>query len=97
MLTTVLILLPLVGAAGLWLTPWRSGRAAGGFALLVALAELALWIGTAFDFDFEQGGLQFGARAVWFDDLGVAYHVGLLDFSLWLVGLTALVSVAAVA
>jgi NADH-quinone oxidoreductase subunit M len=97
MLTTVLILLPLVGAAGLWLTPWRTGRAAGGFALLVALAELALWVGTALDFDFQEGGLQFGARAVWFDDLGVAYHVGLLDFSLWLVGLTALVSVAAVA
>ncbi len=96
MLTTVLILLPLVGAVGLWLTPWRTGRAAGGFALLVALAELALWVGTALNFDFQQGALQFGARAVWFDDLGVAYDVGLLDFSLWLVGLTALVSVAAI-
>ena len=33
---------------------------------------------------------------MWFEDLGVSYHVGLLDFSLWLVGLTVLVSAAAI-
>ena len=38
---TVLILLPLAGAVALWFAPWLSARAAGGFALLVALAELA--------------------------------------------------------
>jgi NADH-quinone oxidoreductase subunit M len=96
MRTTVLILLPMVGAAGLWLTPWRSGRTAGGFALLVALMELGFWVGTAFNFDFSQGGLQFDAEEVWFDDLGVAYKVGLLDYSIWLVGLTAVVTAAAV-
>jgi NADH-quinone oxidoreductase subunit M len=86
----------MVGAAGLWLTPWRSGRTAGGFALLVALMELGFWVGTAFNFDFSQGGLQFDAEEVWFDDLGVAYKVGLLDYSIWLVGLTAVVTAAAV-
>jgi NADH-quinone oxidoreductase subunit M len=96
MTTTILILLPMVGAAGLWLTPWRSPRTAGGFALLVALLELGFWVGTAFNFDFAQTGLQFGAEEVWFDDLGVAYKVGLLDYSLWLVGLTAIVTAAAV-
>jgi NADH-quinone oxidoreductase subunit M len=94
--TTILILLPMVGAAGLWLTPWRSGRTAGGFALLVALLELGFWVGTAFNFDFSLAGLQLGAEEVWFDDLGVAYKVGLFDYSLWLVGLTALVTAAAV-
>ena len=96
MTTTILILLPMVGAAGLWLTPWRSPRTAGGFALLVALLELGFWVGTAFNFDFSQSGLQFQAEEVWFDDLGAAYKVGLLDYSLWLVGLTAIVTAAAV-
>ena len=96
MTTTILILLPMVGAVGLWLTPWRSGRTAGGFALLVTLLELGFWVGTAFNFDFSQPGLQFGAEEVWFDDLGVAYKVGLLDYSLWLVGLTVVVTAAAV-
>jgi NADH-quinone oxidoreductase subunit M len=96
MATTVLILLPIVGAVGLWLTPWASARAAGGFAFLVALAELALWVGMALNFDFALAALQFDAETVWFEDLGVAYKVGLYDFSLWLAGLTALVSAAAV-
>jgi NADH-quinone oxidoreductase subunit M len=96
MTTTILILLPLVGAVGLWLTPWASARAAGGFAFLVALGELALWVGTALNFDFAAGGLQFDAEAVWFEDLDAAYKVGLYDFSLWLVGLTAIVTAAAV-
>jgi NADH-quinone oxidoreductase subunit M len=94
--TTILILLPLVGALGLWLTPWASARAAGGFALLVALAELALWVGTVANFDFGAAGLQHDTDTVWFADLDVAYKVGLYDFSLWLVGLTAVVTAAAV-
>jgi NADH-quinone oxidoreductase subunit M len=97
MLTTALIFLPIVGALVLWIFPWPNTRAAGGFALLVALAELALWVGTLANFDFGTSGLQRDVDAVWFDDLGVAYKVGLYDFSLWLVGLTALVTVAAVA
>src|SRR5919109_76693 len=97
MTTTILILLPLVGAVGLWLVPWASARTAGGFAFLVALGELALWVGTALNFDFGASpGLQFDAERVWFADLGVSYHVGVRDYSLWLVGLTAIVTVAAV-
>jgi NADH-quinone oxidoreductase subunit M len=97
MLTTALIFLPIAGALVLWIFPWPNTRAAGGFALLVALAELALWVGTVANFDFGTNGLQRDVDAVWFDDLGVAFKVGLYDFSLWLVGLTALVTVAAVA
>ncbi len=97
MLTTALIFLPIAGALALWIFPWPSARAAGGFALLVALGELALWVGTVANFDFGTSGLQRDVDAVWFGDLDVAYKVGLYDFSLWLVGLTALVTVAAVA
>ena len=96
MLTTILIFLPIVAALALWISPWQTVRAAGGFALLVALAELALWIGAAANFDFATAGLQRAQETVWLGDLDVAYKVGLYDFSLWLVGLTALVSVAAI-
>ena len=94
MLTTALIVIPFGGALLLWLLPWRTSVSAGGFALLVALGELALWVGALANFDFVPG-LQMSAEQVWFSDLGVSYKVGLYDWSLWLVGLTALVSVAA--
>jgi NADH-quinone oxidoreductase subunit M len=94
--TTVLILFPIAGAVALWFAPWLSARAAGGFALLVALAELAFWVGTALNFDFSASTAQAGADRVWFADLDVSYKVGLFDFSLWLVGLTVVVTTAAV-
>jgi NADH-quinone oxidoreductase subunit M len=97
MLTTILIFLPIAGALWVWITPWPTQRAAGGSALLVAIAELALWVGTAFNFDFGRSGIQDEATQSWFSDLGVSYHVGLFDFSLWLVGLTIVVSTAAIA
>jgi NADH-quinone oxidoreductase subunit M len=96
MLPTILICVPLGGALALWLLPWRTGRAAGGFALLVAFAEVALWVGTVANFDFGARGLQDELDTVWIGDLGVSYKVGLYDWSLWLVGLTAIVSAAAV-
>ena len=95
-MTTALILVPLGGALWVWITPWPGSRGPGGLALLVALAELALWIGTALNFDFGDQGLQLSQQQTWFSDLGVSYHVGLFDFSLWLVGLTAIVSAAAI-
>jgi NADH-quinone oxidoreductase subunit M len=97
MQTNVLIFFPMAGAIAVWIVPWGSRRAAGGFALLVALAELAFWVGTALNFDFGTVGLQAESERVWFSDLGVAYKVGLYDYSLWLVGLTAVVTTVAVA
>jgi NADH-quinone oxidoreductase subunit M len=97
--TTALILVPIGGALWVWVTPWRNSRGPGGLALLIALVELALWVGTLANFDFSSprpGGLQFEQSVTWFSDLGVSYTVGLLDFSLWLVGLTVLVSAAAI-
>ena len=58
MITTTLILLPIAAALAIWIVPWSTPRAAGGFALLVALGELALWVGTALNFDFAGSGLQ---------------------------------------
>jgi NADH-quinone oxidoreductase subunit M len=93
--TTTLILLPFGGALAVWLLP-LARYAAGGLALLVGLAEVAVWIDTAERFDFSRPGLQFGARQEWFRDLGVSYHVGFFGFSLWLTGLAVVVMAAAI-
>jgi NADH-quinone oxidoreductase subunit M len=95
--TNLLILLPLAGALVVWVFPWPTARAAGSLALLVALGEVALWVGVVVNFDFGATGLQNEVESVWFADLDAAYKVGLYDFSLWLVGLTAVVTAAAAA
>src|SRR5437763_16895884 len=86
-LTTALILIPLGGAVFVWLLPWDSFTA-GAIALLVALAEVGVWIESLIRFHFDRGGLQLDQRTNWFGDLHVSYHVGVYGFSLWLVGLT---------
>ena len=93
-MTTTLIALPLVAALVVWLLP-LPGRAAGALALLVALAEIALWAVAAAGFDFD-AGLQLQDRQSWFGDLGVSFHVGFFGYSLWLVGLTVAVCTAAI-
>jgi NADH-quinone oxidoreductase subunit M len=93
-LTTTLILLPIAGALAVWILPLRP-FAVGSTALLVALAEVALWIDAVARFDFDRAGLQLDQRQSWFSDLHVSYHVGFYGFSLWLVGLTVIVQAAA--
>jgi NADH-quinone oxidoreductase subunit M len=96
-ITTTLILLPLGGALLLWLVPMPRVWIAPA-ALLISLFEIGFWIEAVARFDFDRGGLQEASRLTWFEDLGVAYHVGMFEgFSLWLVGLTAVVMAAAVA
>src|SRR6188508_1908551 len=91
-----MILLPVGGALLVWLFPWDD-FSAGAIALLVALAEVGLWIEALLQFDFDKGGLQLDQKTSWFSDLDVSYHVGLYGFSLWLVGLTVVVMAATIA
>ena len=93
-MTTALILLPVAGALLVMVLPLRP-FAVGATALLVALAEIALWIDTVARFDFDKPGLQLEQQQTWFSDLNVSYHVGFYGFSVWLVGLTAVVLAAA--
>jgi NADH-quinone oxidoreductase subunit M len=93
-MTTALIFLPIAGALLVMILPLRP-FAVGATALLVALAEVALWIDTVARFDFSKPGLQLEEQQSWFSDLNVSYHVGFYGFSLWLVGLTAVVLAAA--
>jgi NADH-quinone oxidoreductase subunit M len=95
-LTTTLIFLPVAAGLLLWVLPLPRSWV-GSLALLVALAEVGLWVDTLVAFDFDEPGLQFEQQVSWFSDLNVSYHVGLYGFSLWLVGLTAVVMAAAIA
>jgi NADH-quinone oxidoreductase subunit M len=95
MLSTALILLPIAAALAVWILP-IPGSWAGPAASLAALAEVGLWIRALVQFDFSKGGLQFVDRHSWFSDLHVSYHVGATAFSVWLVGLAAVVMAAAI-
>jgi NADH-quinone oxidoreductase subunit M len=94
-LTSVLIWLPIGAALFFWLVP-LSRYWVAGLAIVVSVAEVGIWIGLASKFDFGKTGLQFETDAPWFKDLGVSYHVGFYGFSLWLVGLTTIVTAACV-
>src|SRR5438067_8701829 len=95
-LTTALILIPLGGAVFVWLLPWDSFTA-GAIALLVALAEVGVWIESLIRYHFDRGSLQLDQRPNWFSGLHVSYHVGVYGFSLWLVELTVVVQAATIA
>ncbi len=86
MLTTLLILLPLVAALVVWTAPLPR-EATAALAVLVALVEVTLWVITLAGFDFGSTTLQESAQQDWFSDLGVQYLVGFYGFSLWLAGL----------
>ena len=95
MLTTALIVLPLAGAILVWILP-LSRESTSGLALLVALAEVGLWLGSARNFDFGSDVQQYGTQREWFDQLGISYAVGLYGFQFWLVGLTVVVGACAI-
>jgi NADH-quinone oxidoreductase subunit M len=93
-LTTLLILLPMLGALVVWLLP-LSQQAAGSLAALVSLVEVGLWVVAVEKFDFSSGGLQLAQSHSWFSAINSSYTVGLFGFSLWLVGLTVVCAAAA--
>ena len=95
MLTTSLILLPIVGGLVVALFPLPR-QATASLAFLVALLEVALWVVAATRFDFDDGGLQLGTTREWVESLGISYSVGFYGFSLWLTGAAVVVSAAAI-
>ena len=95
-LSTILIVLPLVGGLAIWITPLPR-EWVGSLATLISLIEVGVWIYAVEQFDFGSTGLQLAQEHNWFRDLGVSYYVGQFGFSLWLVGLTTVCGVAACA
>src|ERR671935_157509 len=70
-LTTILIFLPVAGALLIWILPLQP-FAVGSTALLIALAEVGVWIESVARFDFGQAGPQLDQRTSWFSDLHVS-------------------------
>lgn len=95
MLTTALIVLPIAGALLVAALPLPK-IATAGLALLIALAEVALWIAAVIRFDFYSPGLQLGTSHEWVASLGISYSVGFYTFTLWLAGAAVVVSAAAI-
>src|SRR4051794_36119517 len=94
-LTTILIFLPVAGAAAIAVLPLPSA-VAGSLAALVSFVEVGFWVTAASRFHFGDSKLQLGQNASWFSDLNVRYHVGQYAFSLWLVGMTTIVMAACI-
>src|SRR5258708_12966995 len=87
---SAILFLPLLGAAGAVVLP----RAAGwGWALVTALADLALCLWLIAQFSTSAAGFQFAEHAAWLPHLGVNYALGVDGITLFLAGLNALLTV----
>ena len=84
---TVLVLLPLAGAALLALVPRRAERAQKLIAIAVTGATFAASLLLLRDFR-PIPGTQFEVAREWLAEYGTSYHVGVDGISLWLVLLT---------
>src|SRR5579863_7986095 len=90
---SVILFLPLAGAVGAALLP----RVAGwGWALAAALADLGASVWLILHFGATTAGFQFAEHAPWLPNLGIDYALGVDGFSVFLVGLNALLTVVAV-
>jgi NADH-quinone oxidoreductase subunit M len=96
---SVLVFLPLAGGllAALAGRGQHGERRAGAISVLFALATLGLSIALIVDFDSGRSGLQHVEDFTWISELGIHYRLGVDGLNLFLIALTALLWVAAVA
>jgi NADH-quinone oxidoreductase subunit M len=94
-LLSIVIFLPFVGAL-VTLFLGRNRAVIRVWALAVTLADLILACLLWGFFDYGHAAMQFVDRFAWIDPLGIGYHVGVDGVSLWLVLLTAALSLVAV-
>ncbi|HUK56743.1 MAG TPA: NADH-quinone oxidoreductase subunit M [Nitrospiria bacterium] len=88
---TLLIFLPVAGALSLWMR--KDARGARVEALIVSLVVLALSLLLFFKFASGVPAMQFVESIPWIAPLGIGYHIGIDGVSLFLVILTALLTV----
>ena len=89
---SAILFLPLLGAVGCLLLPRMAGW---GWALLTALADLALCIVLFARFSSGASGFQFAEHQTWLPGFGVNYALGVDGVNLLLVGLNALLTIVA--
>jgi NADH-quinone oxidoreductase subunit M len=96
---TLVLVVPLVGALLIALTPSIAGRVVKQLGILTAVITLALVV--AIIGGFHQSGasgfnLQFEEVRQWIPSLGISYHLGIDGLSLFLLGLNALLFLIAI-
>lgn len=94
-LLTVIVFLPLLGAAAVALLGNARAAAGRAVAATVAVVDLALvaWLALRFDVD---GGMQFVEKLTWVPQVGIDYHLAIDGMSLSMVALSALLTVLAI-
>lgn len=95
-LLSLVIFLPLIGAALLMLLPGRARSSARLVGAVVQGLTLALTIYLASRFKTGTFHYQFGEAIPWIPQYGISYLVGVDGISLWLVVLTAFLGLAGV-
>jgi len=96
-LISAVVFLPAFGAVALACVPRRLERAFPLGSLAVSLITLLLSIPLFTGFEAGTAAFQFVERMSWIPTLGVGYHVGIDGISLFLVLLTTLLGVLAIA
>ena len=89
---SVILFLPLAGALGAVALPRMAGW---GWALLVALADLAACVWLIFQFSAGTGGMQFVESHPWLPEIGINYALGVDGVNLFLLALNALLTAVA--
>ena len=95
-LLSVLIGLPLVGAAGILCLPRERRADIRNAAFLVALAEFLISLLVVARFDPASASMQLFGSVPWFPRHGIGYIVGVDGISLWLLMLTTFITPIAI-
>jgi NADH-quinone oxidoreductase subunit M len=91
---TLIVFLPLVGAAIVMLLPRENEDAIKSVALLATLASFAVTIAVLFRFNYDHTGvLQFNVDKRWIDVINSHYHVAVDGISLPLLALSSFITV----
>ncbi len=94
-LLSIIIFLPLAGAL-VTLFLGRNRTVVKAWALVVTLADLILACLLWAFFNYGRTGMQFVDQFAWIEPLGIGYYVGVDGINLWLLLLTAALSLVAV-
>jgi NADH-quinone oxidoreductase subunit M len=87
-LLTMLILVPMIGAAVVALVPKTRHEIVTTLGLGVSGATLALAVWLMTNFDKAEAGYQFTSKHQWISQFGVSWNLGVDGISLWLIVLT---------
>jgi len=89
-LLTVLVILPVLGALAVALTPSVRSESARAIAVFTSVMTAALGIYMMVEFELTSADFQFASKTNWIESLGISWNVGVDGISLWLVVLTVL-------